>query len=556
MRLRDLKLSAKQKIGFGIILVIMAGVNIFSVRKMASLKAELDEVSMNWLPRAIALSDINLNTSRLLLIQSQHAFLPDEAAKLRQKNIQINLIDKINENLDTYEALKADSEKRNLYSEEEGRLFAEFDWKWEEYQDLSLEFLDIVDTNTSQEAIELLNREGREVFRSLSTYLENLVTINKNDALRAAERAEAMFISTRKVTFALLIITIILSGALSALFVRYITVPVRQLEKAARTIADGDLSVHLNVPSKDEIGNLASSFNQMTASLRDARDKLEQQTEDLRAKNRELENAIYELQTTQDQLMMKEKMASLGDLVAGIAHEINNPIGTVNSSTDVSGRCVNRIEIVLEESTSLEDVRSNAEFPKVLKILKDNIQVTLTASNRIAMIVKSLKNFARIDESDYQRADIHEGIDSALTLLENELRGRISVVKEYGYIPKIECYPGLLNQLFMNLLKNASQSIEESGTITITTSRENNHVNVKISDTGKGIPPEKLNKIFDFGFSAVGSRVKMGSGLATAYNIVQKHEGEISAESEIGKGTTFCIVLPLKRISSSPLLPT
>ena len=546
MRIKDLKLSAKQKIGFGIILIIMAGENIFSIRKMATLKGELDEVSKNRLPRAIAISDINLNTSRLRFIQLQHAFAENEEQISRQQNRQIQLIDRINEHLDSYEELKIDSERRDLYSQKESELYDEFDWKWEEYQVISLEFLDLVNSGKTNEAVVLLNREAREVFTTLSNHLEELVSINKNDALHAASRADVMLASTRKVTLILLLATIILSGALGAVFVRYITVPIRQLEKAARTIADGDLSVQLDVPSKDEIGNLASSFNQMAVSLRDARDKLEQHAEDLQTKNRELEEVILELQTTQDQLMMKEKMAALGDLVAGITHEINNPIGTVNSSTDVSGRCVNRLETGLEESKSLEEVKNSPELAKTLQILKNNIQVTLTAGNRIATIVKSLKNFAKLDESDYQRADIHEGIDSALTLLENELRGRITVMKDYGDIPKIECYPGLLNQMFMNLLKNASQSIEDTGTITIKTSQDNNHINVKISDTGIGIPPDNLNKIFDFGFSAVGSRVKMGSGLATAYNIVQKHEGEIRAESEIGKGTTFHIVLPLK----------
>ena len=545
MRIKDLKLGTKQKIGFGLILCIMAGVNIFSIHKMAMLKVEMDEVSMNWLPRAIALSDINLSTSRLLLVQSQHAFPADEAAKLQQVNIQINLIDNINENLDTYETLKADSEKRGLYSEEEGKLFTEFDWKWEEYQDLSLDFLELVEANKLQEAMALLNGEGREVFRSLSTHLEELVTINKNDALQAAGRAEVMFTSTRNVTIILLIATIILSGTFGTLFVRYITVPVRQLEKAARTIADGDLSVHLDVPGKDEIGNLANSFNLMTVSLREAQERLEHQAEDLRVKNRELENALHELQTTQDQLMMKEKMAALGDLVAGIVHEINNPIGTVNSSTDVSGRCVNRIEAMLEEGKTTGDVKENPEYQKAIGILKENIQVTLSASDRIATIAKSLKNFSTLDESEYQRTNIHEGIESILTLMENEMRGRISVVKEYGDIPKIECYPGLLNQVFMNLLKNASQAIENSGTIYIKTFKENKNVHVKISDTGKGIPTHEIEKIFDFGFSAVGTRVKMGSGLATAYNIIQKHDGDISVESEVGKGTTFNISLPL-----------
>ena len=227
------------------------------------------------------------------------------------------------------------------------------------------------------------------------------------------------------------------------------------------------------------------------------------------------------------------------------AHEINNPIGTVNSSADVSGRCIDRIELLLEKGELLQEIRDNPQLPQVMNVLKDNVRVTTVAGNRIASIVKSLKNFARLDEAEYQRVDIHEGIDSSLTLMGSELRSRISVAREYGEIPAITCYPGRLNQVFINLLKNASQAIEGSGSIGIKTFVEDNRIYVEISDTGKGIPPERLDTIFDFGFSVAGERVKMGSGLSTAYNIVQEHDGEIEAKSEVGKGTTFSIVLPI-----------
>jgi len=545
MKIRDLKLGAKQKIGFGIILVLMASVNIFSVRKMVAVKGELDEVSMNRLPRAIAISDINLYTTRLLSVQLQSALADSNTMQDRLQRLQMALIDSINSNLDIYEKLKEDSEQRNVYSDRERDLYAEFDWKWEEYQDLSLEFLELISLENPLDAIALLQKDGREVYEALSNNLESLVSVNKDDALSAAERADTMLAATRRVTFILLVATIILSGALGAVFVRYITVPVRQLEKAARDIAGGDLSVHIDVPSKDEIGNLASSFNSMAVSLRQATERLRHQADDLQAKNHQLESTLHELQNTQEQLMMKEKMASLGDLVAGIAHEINNPVGSLGSSADVSQRCVERIETALRRSASTEEVQGDPELRKALDILAENIRVTATAGDRIATIIQSLRKFATLDESDYKSTNIHDGLDSTLTLLESELRGRVEVVREYGNIPKIACYPGLLNQMFMNLLKNASQAIKDSGTITIETINEKTAVHIRISDTGVGIPPEQLKTIFDFGFSAVGTRVKMGSGLATAYNIIQKHNGDISISSEVGKGTTLKIVLPV-----------
>ncbi|MFQ6115892.1 MAG: ATP-binding protein, partial [bacterium] len=521
-------------------------VHVFSTRKMAALKAEMDEVTLNWLPRAIAISDINLNTAHLRTSQLQHALTTDEEKKQEQIKTIISIIDRINDNLDIYEKLKADSETRNLYSEEERNLYSAFDEKWEEYQDLSFTFFQLLLENRKDEALDLLNGEAQDVFNDFSTDLVELVKVNKRDSFEAAKRADLTYRSAHKITISVYVITILLSFLIAAGLVRFITRQVRQLEQAAGKVAEGDLEVRLDISSKDEIGNLAQSFNQMTKSLQEAQAKMESQATKLRAQNKELERAMRELKDTQEQLLLKEKMAALGDLVAGVAHEINSPVGAVNSSTDVSRRCLDKIEIILQQSDSLEEIKNSRELPKAIKILKDNIEVTLTAGDRIATIVKSLTNFARLDEAEYQKVNIHEGIDSSLTLLASELKGRVSVIKEYGKIPRIECYPGQLNQVFINLLTNASHAIEDSGTITIKTFKKNNHIHVKISDTGKGIPNDKLSKLFHFGFSVGGSRVKMSSGLSTAYNIVQKHNGEIKVESRVGKGTTFSIILPIR----------
>jgi signal transduction histidine kinase len=535
MKFRNLKLSTKQMIGFGFILIMMAAVNVFSVRKMASLKNEIDEVSTNWLPRALAISDINTNTSHLRTKQLQHAFAINEAEKQE--------------------------------------LFASFDEKWDEYQEQSIFFFTLSLDNKTREALDLLNGPVQTVFNELGNNLEKLVELTKRDSRAAARRADFTFRSTRRIVTFLLIVTIFLSVFISGGLVRLITIPVRQLEKAAKTVADGNLNIYLEAFGNDEIGNLTRSFNQMTRSLREAREQMEKQAQALQKTNTELEEksrlleqqkkeiiqknldiytAMEELKATQEQLIMKEKMAALGSLVAGVAHEINTPIGTVNSSTDVSDRCINKIEIVLEQSQSIEDIRNNDQLPKALKILKENIKVTMTAGDRIAMLVKSLKNFARLDESEYQMADIHEGIESSLTLLGSEFMQRIKLTKEYGNIPQIGCYPAQLNQVFLNVLKNARQAIEDNGTIHIKTFLEdapggrNKQVHIQISDNGRGIPAEQLKKIFDFGFSAREKRVKMGSGLSTAYSVIQKHSGEIRLQSEVGKGTAVSIILPVQ----------
>jgi signal transduction histidine kinase len=168
----------------------------------------------------------------------------------------------------------------------------------------------------------------------------------------------------------------------------------------------------------------------------------------------------------------------------------------------------------------------------------------LTAGERITRIVKTLRNFARLDESDVQEADLHEGLDSTLTLLQHELRDRISVIREYGEISLIRCYPNELNQVFMNLLVNAVQAIEGEGTIGIETFVDGEQVGVSISDTGAGIPEDDVDRIFDPGFTTKGVGVGTGLGLSISYNIVQKHKGEIQVKSEEGKGSTFTVRIP------------
>ncbi len=543
---RDFKLATKQRIGAGFILMIMAAVNVYSINRLATLKRDIDVVTTNRLPRAIAISEINLNTSELRRNQLQFIFVGEGAAKEEQIQAMIALIDSINASIDAYQQLRGESQGQNHHADEEGQLYAEFDQKWERYLDLSFEFLRLSQGDDKLVAFQLLDGELRAVYNDLSAVLMALGRVNKESAFAAAARADVTFRRTRFFTYSLLLATVLFTIFLGSWLVRLITVPVQQLERAASKVAEGDLNVQLNILSKDEIGSLASSFNQMTRALREAKEKTERQAEKLWAQNQHLAKTMNELKATQEQLLMKEKMAALGDLVAGITHEINNPIGAANAAADVARRCIQKIEKIFRSAKSVAEIKNSPEIKKSLKILKENLGVTAAAGERVATLGKSLRIFAHLDEAEYQRADIHEGIDSTLTLMESELRDRIAIKKDYGPIPPIACYPGQLNQVFMNLLKNASHAIEGRGAIAIRTFRQNHHVHVEISDNGRGIPPEKLGKIFDFGFSADHPRVKMTSGLSTAYNIVQRHNGEIKVKSEVGKGTTFSVILPIK----------
>jgi PAS domain S-box-containing protein len=269
-------------------------------------------------------------------------------------------------------------------------------------------------------------------------------------------------------------------------------------------------------------------------------------TRELNEKNLALQTTLEQLKTTQQELILQGRMAALGNLVAGVAHEVNNPIGAVNSAADVSMRCLDRLLELLRTAENLEELRGNARFTQLVDILRENNQLVLTAGERIATIVRSLKNFARLDQAEFQKADLHEGLDSTLTLVHHELKNKVNVVKEYGALPLIHCSPNQLNQVFMNLFVNASQAIEGKGQIRIRTFADDKRAYIQISDTGRGISPDHLPKIFDPGFTTKGAGVGTGLGLAISYTIIQKHRGAITVRSELGKGTEFTLALPIE----------
>jgi signal transduction histidine kinase len=280
-----------------------------------------------------------------------------------------------------------------------------------------------------------------------------------------------------------------------------------------------------------------------------------ERTREIADKNRQLESALQELKDAQSQLAQAEKMASLGNLAAGIAHEINSPVGAVKSAANTSQRSMEKVVKTLEESRDLEEMREDQNFRKALEILRNNNDIIVMGSERINHIIHSLRNFARLEEADFQEADIHEGIKSTLTLLHHKMKNRVRVVREFGDIPKIQCYPNQLNQVFMNMLANASQAIEGEGTITIRTSISGAQIVVLISDDGKGIRREDLKRVFDPGFTTKGVGVGTGLGLSISYNIIKNHNGEIKVESEQGKGTDFTITLPIKQEEHSTPIP-
>jgi signal transduction histidine kinase len=257
----------------------------------------------------------------------------------------------------------------------------------------------------------------------------------------------------------------------------------------------------------------------------------------------QLETKNRELNEAQSQLVQSAKQAAMGQLVAGVAHEINTPLGTINSNFDVTARALN----LIREDLARQPAGLGEKSQQLFATIDSLMEVNRVACARIIRIVRDLRNFARLDEADFKEVSLNEGIESTLSLLQHELRGRIEVIRDLAELPPVPCYPNRLNQVFMNLFVNAIQAIGGKGQIRVQTRLENQQVQIAISDSGSGIKPEHLGRIFDPGFTTKGVGIGTGLGLSISARIIQDHRGSISVESELGKGTTFLISLPVER---------
>jgi len=281
------------------------------------------------------------------------------------------------------------------------------------------------------------------------------------------------------------------------------------------------------------------------------------------ADGQELELALARLNTVQEQLVQSEKMASLGQLAAGIAHEINNPIGYVHSNLGTLQEYLNNLfgliecydgvlamngPITAERRAEVAERKRAIDFAFLVQDLPPLLAESREGIDRVRRIVQDLRDFSRVDRLEtWSLYDLHRGLDSTLGIVWNELKYKAEVRKEYGNLPLVECLPSQINQVFVNILVNAAQAIEQRGEIVVRTGAQEGRIWIEIADNGGGIAPDNLKRIFDPFFTTKPVGKGTGLGLSISYGIVRKHHGEIAVDSQVGQGTTFRITLPQRQ---------
>lgn len=323
----------------------------------------------------------------------------------------------------------------------------------------------------------------------------------------------------------------------------------------------GALSVNrpqaLKTFTEEDVQQGEELLNMVSLALANIQLHIEQKQrfEELRQVNQKLEDA-------QTQLLHAEKMASIGQLAAGVAHEINNPIGYVYSNLSTLEKYVQDVFSMVDAYVEAEDkitdsvarsqirdFRESLDFSFLKEDLPSLMEESKEGITRVKKIVQALKDFSHNEaREEWHMANLHKGINSTLNIVNNEIKYKADVVKQYGEIPEVECLSSQLNQVFMNLMVNAAHAIEGRGVITISSGMADEMVWVDVADNGKGITPENLKRIFEPFFTTKPVGKGTGLGLSLSYGIIQKHNGQIEVHSEVGKGTRFRVLLPIKHV--------
>jgi len=520
-----------------------------------------------------AVDDMRSHPQRLILVLGESIWIDYEAAKFRED------IKRVNATLAEFESF-LDSQPRNLVTDT--RTLKEL---LNGYKTNTRFYIQLIKSIWNQIAFPSLKSEEIPAaqqqllasikekkattisvkFDRLSESLNRLKVAAETQQMQATKRVEEAEVLRKKIIIVSMLLSVLIAAALALITSRAIAHPLKAVTVVAEAVTqEGNFNLQAPVITEDEVGLLATSLNQLvqwvgehTQELELARQTLEQRVDE---RTQELQVALQNLKQTQVQLIQTEKMSSLGQLVSGVAHEINNPINFIYGNLTYAN------EYTLQLFKLLELYQQ--QYPTPTNVIRDQLEVidfdfiradlpkVLSSMNmgteRIRKIVLSLRNFSRLDEAEMKAVDIHEGIDNTLLILNHRLKQGIEVSKKFDDLPLVPCYPAQLNQVFMNILANAidvliSEDTQPTKRIVIQTQKvAHNEIWVRIWNNGSGIPVDIRDKLFDPFFTTKPVGQGTGLGLSICYQIVEKHSGRIEVISEPGQGTEFAIALPIQ----------
>jgi signal transduction histidine kinase len=455
--------------------------------------------------------------------------------------------------------------------------------------------IELVDNGKPEEAIRILESrkywDQKKIFeQDIGDYLGGR-GIRYNEALSkstntvnlATKQAQDLIKTSQWLVLIFVVIAVIIAVVVGLLISRSIYIPLLKLKAAAVEIGKGKLDTQIEIESKDEVGQLASSFKKMLNDLQKTTTSIDnlnleiterkKAEESVRDACEDLEKANQELKEMQSQLVQSEKLASIGQLAAGVAHEMNTPVGFVASNFEtlenymkkikelfqMYGELVEKIEtsdkaVLLDKVDAISKSRNEMKIDFILKDLSVLFNDSREGIDRVTSIVQNLRDFSRVDKPEnFETYNINDGIRATLVVVQNEIKYDADVEMELSEVPQILCSTGQINQVLLNILMNAAQAIksqerDDKGKITIKTYATDNDVVCEISDDGHGIEPDKLAKIFDPFFTTKPVGEGTGLGLSISYDIIViKHKGALLVDNSLGKGTKFTIKLPISK---------